>query len=359
MSQPVVGFHAANSPSARLALLAFLALPGPVVLPVAALLPRSAAAHHSPAAFDLNQDVFLEGTVREFSWRNPHVYITLEVARPDGTTVTQEIEAGPASNLAPQGFDATSLRAGDRVTVQVKPNRAGEGRTVLGWLLTKSDGTAMPLHVRAIPPTEPGAALASSLAGTWVPQGTGFSALAVAARSWQLTDAGRAAVEATREARNVARSECVPFGPPALMVLPSTVIVEISDTEVSFTLDVMDARRVVHLDQSRHPEQIEPSLHGHSIGRWEGATLVVDTIGYAAHPDGFAYDTPSTTAKHVVERFTLAPDRKHIDYEAVVEDPEYLAAPVSHRAQWDYRPGQQPSNLPCETDVARRFAEEQ
>ena len=66
---------------------------------------------------------------------------------------------------------------------------------------------------------------------------------------------------------------------------------------------------------------------------------------------------PSTAAKHVVERFTLAPDRKHLDYEAVVEDPEYLAAPVSHRAQWDYRPDQQPSNLPCETDVARRFAE--
>jgi hypothetical protein len=327
-------------------------------LAILTLLSLPAAAHHSPAAFDLTQDVYLEGTIREFSWRNPHVYITLDVARPDGSTVTQEIEAGPASNLAPQGFNATSLRAGDRVTVQVKPNRAGVGRTVLGWLLTKSDGTSMALHVRAIPPTEPGTAAASSLAGTWVPQGTGFSALAVAARAWPLTDTGRAAVETTREARNAARSECVPFGPPALMVLPSTVIVAISDTEVTFTLDVMDARRVVHLDQTSHPSGIEPSLHGHSIGRWEGDVLVVDTIGYLAHPDGLAYDTPSTTAKHVVERFALAPDRKHIDYEAVVEDPEYLAEPVSHRAQWDYRPDQQPSNLPCETDVARRFAEE-
>jgi hypothetical protein len=326
------------------------------MLPLFAL---PAAAHHSPAAFDLNQDVFLEGTVREFSWRNPHVYITLEVTRPDGSTVIQEIEAGPASNLAPQGFDAMSLKPGDRVSVQVKPNRAGEGRTVLGWLLTMSDGTAMPLHVRAIPPTEAGTDVATNLAGTWVPQGMGFSALAAAARSWPLTDAGRAAVVATREARDIARSECIPFGPPALMVLPSTVIVEIAETEVTFTLDVMNARRVVHLGQSTHPAGIEPSLHGHSIGRWEGATLVVDTIGYLPHPDGFAYDTPSTAAKHVVERFTLARDRKHIDYEAIVEDPELLAAPVSHRAQWDYRPDQQPSNLPCETDVARRFAEEQ
>ena len=334
--------------SKRLALLAALA---PLALP--------AYAHHSPAAFDLNQDVMLEGTIREFSWRNPHVYITLDIAQPDGTTVIQEIEAAPASNLAPLGFSSTSLRPGDRVTVQVKPNRAGEGRTVLGWLLTTSDGTAMPLHVRAIPATEPGNESASSLAGTWVPQGTGFAALAVAARSWPLTDAGRAAVESTRDARNASRSTCRPFGPPALMSLPSTVQVEIGEDEVRLTLDVMDTQRIVHLDQRAHPASLEASLHGHSIGHWEGDTLVVDTVGYAPHPDGFAFDLPSSAAKHIVERFTLSDDRKHVDYEAIVEDSEYLAGPVTYRSRWDYRPGQAPSNLPCENEVARRFAEEE
>jgi hypothetical protein len=222
-----------------------------------------------------------------------------------------------------------------------------------------SDGTAMPLHVRAIPATEPGDATASSLAGTWVPQGTGFAALAAAARAWPLTETGRAAVESTREARNAARSECIPFGPPALMSLPSTVIVDVSDSEVRFTLDVMNAERVVHLGQTAHPASLEPSLHGHSIGHWEGNTLVVDTVGYAAHADGFAFDTPSSAGKHVVELFSLSADGKHIDYEAIVEDSAYLAAPVTHRSRWDYRPAQQPSNLPCENEVARRFAEEE
>ena len=55
---------------------------------------------------------------------------------------------------------------------------------------------------------------------------------------------------------------------------------------------------------------------------------------------------------------TLAADRKHIDYEAVVEDPEYLAAPVMHRGRWDYRPEQRPSNLPCDPAAARRFTED-
>jgi hypothetical protein len=100
-------------------------------------------------------------------------------------------------------------------------------------------------------------------------------------------------------------------------------------------------------------------VHGHSIGRWEGATLVVDTVGYAAHPEGFAFDTPSSAAKHVVERFTLNADRKHLDYEAIVDDAEYFASPVIHRGQWDYRPNQQPSGLPCDRDSASRFATEQ
>ncbi len=314
-------------------------------------------AHHSPAMFEMNRDVLLEGTITEISWRNPHVYFSIEVAGADGRPMMQAIEAGPASNLVPLGIDAGSLRTGERVRVQVKPNRRGEGE-VLGWLLTKTDGTVIPLHVRAIPPTEPGAAQASSLAGIWVPQGTGFASLAVAARSWPLSDAGRAAAEATAAARDASRSACVPFGPPALMSLPSTVHIEVSDTAVTFQLDVMGARRVVHLDRRDHPQQLEPSLHGHSIGRWEGGTLVVDTVGYAAHPDGFAFDLPSSASKHIVERFTLAADRKHVDYEAVVEDPQYLAAAVSHRAQWDYRPEQQPSNLPCDTAVAKRFAED-
>ena len=317
------------------------------------------AAHHSPAQFDLTRDVIVEGTVKEFSWRNPHVYFDVEIIGPGGAPVTQRIEAGGASNMAALGFDGDSVTVGERVVVQVKPNRRGAGYIALGWLLTKADGTAIPLHVRAIPQTEPGAAEASSLAGTWVPQATGFAALAVAAREWPLTPAGRDASEATGEARDESRSACIPFGPPALMLLPSAVIVEQSDSEVTFRLDVMGAERVVHLDRTEHPADLEPSLQGHSLGRWDGETLVVDTIGFEAHPDGYSFDLPSSASKHIVERFTLTDDRKHLEYEATVEDPEYLTAPVTHRALWDYRPEQSPSNVPCDVEVSGRFTREE
>lgn len=325
------------------------------VLAALLLIAAPAGAHHSPAMFDMTSERVIEGTVTEFAWRNPHVYIAMEVVGPGGELVEQQIEAGPAANFVALGIGADSIRRGEHIVVRVKPNRSGPGRTVLGWLLTKSDGTVIPLHVRAMAATAPSTAEASSLAGVWVPQATGFSNLSFAAREWPLTDKGLAAVAETRDARLAARSECVPFGPPAIMALPITTIVEISDAQVTFKLDYMNAERIVHLDQ-RHPDGLEPTLPGHSIGYWEGGTLVVDTIGFTAHPEGYAFDLPSSTAKHMIERFTLSADRKHVDYVAIVEDSEYFAEPVTHRSQWDYRPEQKPSGLPCDPEAARRFA---
>jgi hypothetical protein len=315
-------------------------------------------AHHSPAQFDLTKDATLEGTIASLSWRNPHVYFEIDVAQQDGTSERQRIEAGPLSNMVTLGFGTDSLRVGERVTVQVKPNRNPAAHAALGWMLTKADGTAIPLHVRATPPSAPSSAATSTLAGTWVPRATEFSALAVAARAWPLTEAGAAAVEATQAARDASRSACTPYGPPALMALPSTVIVELGEREVTFRLDVMGTVRTVHLDETAHPANLEPSVHGHSIGHWENAALVIDTVGYAAHPDGYAFDRPSSASKHVVERLTLAANGTRIDYAAIVEDPEYLAAPIDFHGQWDHRPEQRPSNVPCDAESAGQFVKD-
>lgn len=323
---------------------------------VLALASLPAAAHHSPALFDMTKEIVVEGVVAEIAWGNPHVYLALDVRGADGRERRQQIEAGPASNLVTLGMRADSVRPGDRVVVTAKPNRRDPEGTALGWVLTPPAGPAIALHVRAMQPTEVGEAVAASIAGTWVPQGTGFASLAVAARDWPFSATGRAALESTRAARVASLTACEAFGPPAIMALPATTVVEVSGTAVRFKLDSMGVERIVHLDRAEHPAALAPSMQGHSIGRWEGKTLVVDTIGYAANPQGYGFDVPSSAAKHVVERFTLTADGKRLDYEAVVEDREYFTAPVTHRSQWDYRPGQQPSGLPCDREAASRFA---
>ena len=63
--------------------------------------------------------------------------------------------------------------------------------------------------------------------------------------------------------------------------------------------------RTVHMDLDAHPDDIAPSRAGHSIGRWDGDTLVVDTVGF--EPGSLAGSVPHSSALHIVERFTLNP----------------------------------------------------
>ncbi len=142
------------------------------------------------------------------------------------------------------------------------------------------------------------------------------------------------------------------------MVYPVSRTVEVTEEAVTFEIDWMQSRRTVYLDGRGHPENGEPSLHGHSIGHWDGDTLVVDTTLFAEHREGLAFGLPSSTAKHTVERFTLSDDGRHIDYQIVVEDSEHLRAPVTHSSQWEYRPDMEPSGLACELDIARRYLED-
>jgi hypothetical protein len=82
--------------------------------------------------------------------------------------------------------------------------------------------------------------------------------------------------------------------------------------------------RTIHLDMDSHPEGVEPSLAGHSIGRWEDDTLIVDTVGFL--PGILAADgrLPHSGELHVVERFTLDPDTLALRRTYTAEDPTYF-----------------------------------
>jgi hypothetical protein len=139
------------------------------------------------------------------------------------------------------------------------------------------------------------------------------------------------------------------------MLYPVTSVIEVAQDVVKMHVDWMTSERVVYLDGRGHPENGAPTLHGHSIGRWEGATLVVDTTQFSDHKEGLTLGVPSGTRKHLMERFTLADDRKHLRYDVVLEDPDYLATPVTWTSEWDYRPDLKPTGRACDLDVARRF----
>jgi hypothetical protein len=316
-----------------------------------ALLCAPASAHHSQSMFDTSKEILVEGKVAKFDWVNPHMYLTVETTGPDGKPALVEGEGVGITQALVDGLNRDALKPGTPVVMRANPNRGGWGKQVRIMDITTEDGEVHPFYAantrtRVLTPAE-------SLEGHWAPNraalGAGFGAMA----RWPVTPEGRAA-----QAQLIADGLCYVEPAPFLMVLDELRTIELGDDAVVMQFDNTGDRvtRTIHMG-AEHPANLQPSLHGHSIGRWEGNTLVIDTIGYEPNPSGNGMNVPSGSAKHTVERLTLTDDRIRLRYEFTVEDPAYLTGPATLTQQWDHRPDLEFSQDTgaCDPEVARRY----
>jgi len=96
------------------------------LIAIAAMLTASSAlAHHSFAMFDQSKSVTLQGTVKDFRWNNPHVFIQLLVKAEDGSEVEWSIEMTSPEHLARVGWKPGTLKPGDKATLVIHPMRDG------------------------------------------------------------------------------------------------------------------------------------------------------------------------------------------------------------------------------------------
>jgi len=105
-----------------------------------ALIALPAIAHHSFAMFDQAQTVHLDGTVTDFEWINPHVWLHIEVTGEDGTRAVWSFEGGSTGQLTQSFWTSESVALGDQIEVGFHPLKDGSNG---GQLLeiTKADGT--------------------------------------------------------------------------------------------------------------------------------------------------------------------------------------------------------------------------
>jgi hypothetical protein len=90
-----------------------------------ALFTAPALAHHSFAMFDPDKTVVLTGTVKEFLWVNPHSWLQVVTTDAQGKSTEWSIEMAATAALTRDGFTATKVRPGDKVTVTAHPLRDG------------------------------------------------------------------------------------------------------------------------------------------------------------------------------------------------------------------------------------------
>jgi hypothetical protein len=302
--------------------------------------------------FDNSQEVLIEGTVERFDWVNPHMYLIVRTTGPDGQPALVEGEGLGITQALVDGLERDDLAPGTPVIMRANPNRGGWGKQVrILDVTTTRDGEVHPFYAqntrtRTLTPAE-------SLEGHWAPSrsalGSGFGGIG----RWQLTPEGQAA-----RAANATDGLCFVEPIPFLAVIDELRTIELGEDEVIMKFDNTGDRitRTIHMN-AEHPSNVTPSHDGHSVGRWEGETLVIDTIGYEVNASGGGLGVPSSPAKHTVERLTLTEDRKQLTYEFWMEDPMYLAAPGTLTQNWDHRPdldfSQQTEG--CDDDVAARY----
>ena len=305
----------------------------------------AAWAHHSRGNFDLENTVELQGTITEFSWRNPHTFATLAVENDDGVTEEWLLELNSVSVLTGTGWDRNTLKVGDEVTVVGNLEKNHTTNFFFSNYFELPDGSRMvsaPNYSRGVPIARPPAreiddsARSSDFSGIWRPQGMGGMGSGpqpainlgnqTPARGLPLTAIGETELAAF-DVRDNPWFLCESQGLPGA-IAGTLEVLRPNDQELVIRYERLDLERVIHLGVREHPAGLAPSRLGHSIGWFEGETLVVDTAQFEPVEWGIGAGVSSSDQKHVVERYSMIDDGSGLQVDYTFEDPVYLTEPV-------------------------------
>jgi len=350
------------------------------------------AAHHSRANFELDVVTELSGTITEYSWNNPHTFVTMDVPSENGGVEEWLLELNSISVLTRSGWSRDTLEVGDEVTVYGNRDKDHSKLFFFANYFVLPDGTELTSAPNVAPQFAARAAQQQTVAitdarsgdfsGIWQsaparpPAGAMGGAMGGAmsgamggamgggprnlltgaifeASTLPVTPKGQAAVDNYNEDDNPA-FECLSGTPPALGNRGVQEIVRESDDTILFRYELMDVERRVHLGMTEHPADTERTHLGHSIAWFEGETLVVDTAYFAFNRWGNGRGIPSGDQKHAVERYTLIEDGRRLRIESVQEDPEYLAEPVHRTSEFILTPDYEWEGYNCDPLATRR-----
>jgi hypothetical protein len=122
-------------------------------------------------------------------------------------------------------------------------------------------------------------------------------------------------------------AQCLPAGIPNSMLVYPFKLVQ-APQEIVMLTGVGGPPQQIYTDGRRLPKDPDPTWMGYSVGRWEGATLVVETTGFneRSYLDGAGH--PRSESMYITERFHRS-DFGHMDLEMTFEDPKYYTRPFT------------------------------
>ena len=326
-------------------------------LTAVALLPLAVPGHHSTGGFyDTGTTIEVMGAVTEVFWRNPHVGLTLEVVNDAGETELWEVEGGAWNTVQRRGITSETVAIGDEVRVAGAPGARGV-KAVWATHMQIPGGDEFAISDRPYPPrwteasSAPEISTSAAAAATetengvfrvWSPiRGFGGSIEPPA-----LTTEAQSLKDRWDQAVDDPGLRCEAPGMPNAILNPYPIQFIDEDDRIRLLIEEWDGNRVIYLDPATTPADPPVDRLGHSIGRWEGNTLVVE-IDHLSWPYLDAQGTPMSDAVTMVERFELSDDETRMEYQVTVTDPVYLTAPAVWQRSYAWVPGTEVKPFDC------------
>jgi len=128
------------------------------------------------------------------------------------------------------------------------------------------------------------------------------------------------------EIQDTPAANCVPNGMPSVMTQPYPLEFLFTPGKITIVIEAYSQWRQIFTDGRKHPEDPDLTFNGHSVGHWEGDTLVVDTVGFTTDTALGNFAIKHSDKMHIVERMRLAaPDRLQVD--TTIDDKDALVKP--------------------------------
>jgi hypothetical protein len=136
-------------------------------------------------------------------------------------------------------------------------------------------------------------------------------------------------------------AHCLPWGYTRAWQVEYPVEIMQTPERLALLFESNNIFHVVFTDGRGHPRDLEPSWMGHSVGTWDGDTLVIDTVGFNGRTWIDTAEHPSSDQLHVIERVHFI-DRQHLGYEVTWEDPKtYTRSVKNTRVLARMKPGEE------------------
>jgi hypothetical protein len=306
------------------------------VLVVATSVATVAGAHHSFAPhFDSKKPVSISGKVTEFEGRNPHSYLHIRAVDENGRTQEYVCESHGVTQLTRNGITPQMLKVGTQLRIEGSQSR-NDAHKCFFTDVYFPDGRALNVNGRTdAPAARPSQVARRDIVGTWLlaPM-PNRSTSGPQPMIDSMTPAGKAAVAGYNPFKDDPAFRCDPVAIRRVWGAPGTPLsITREKDRVILRHEWMDVKRIVYLNQREHPKGGPRTSLGHSIGHFEGETLVIETANYAAGVLNQYVEQPGQPTRGLlhsaaltsVERLHLDAARQRLVVEITLKDPEFFS----------------------------------